>query len=94
MSNTTKGKMIYARAKADPILAAVMADIHRTAQKPPAGYLTREQWAGKWRLKSTSQANEYLTRAVKIGILVEKRFRVVSKGRMTTMAHYGPPPKR
>ena len=94
MSSICKKKLMYTRAKADPILAAVMQDIHRTAQKPPPGYLTREQWAKKWRLKSTSQANEYLTRAVKIGILVEKRFRVISKGRLTTMAHYGPPPKR
>ena len=32
MSSICKKKLMYTRAKADPILAAVMQDIHRTAQ--------------------------------------------------------------
>jgi hypothetical protein len=90
MSERCRKKLMYTRAKGDPILAAVMADIHRTAVKPPPGFLTREQWAKKWKLKSMEQAWQYLQRAMKIGMLVERRYRVVTKGRLMTMAHYGP----
>ena len=90
MSSVCKKKLMYTRAKADPILAAVMADIHRTAQKPPPGFRTCEQWAVKWGLKSRERAMLYIRRAEKLGLLVEKRFRVITKGRLTTLSHYGP----
>ena len=32
----------------------------------------------------------YIRRAEKLGLLVEKRFRVITKGRLTTLSHYGP----
>jgi hypothetical protein len=87
-------KLLYTRFGADPVLRAVMADIHRQAVKPDKGFLTREQWAAKWGLAANHQASLYVDRAVKIGILVKKQFRVITKGRMRLLDHFGPPDKR
>ena len=37
MSKTSKHKMVWARKSVDPILKAVMAAIHQTAETPPKG---------------------------------------------------------
>jgi len=87
-------KLLYSRVGNDPILKAVMADIHMKAVQPDKGFLTREQWAKKWGLAANHQAALYVDRAVKIGILVKKQFRVITKGRMRLLDHFGPPPKR
>lgn len=87
-------KLLYTRFGSDPVLRAVMADIHMQAVQPDKGFLTREQWAKKWGLAANHQASLYVDRAVKIGILVKKRFRVITKGRMRLLDHFGPPPSR
>ena len=87
-------KLLYTRFGTDPVLKAVMADIHLQAVKPDKGFLTREQWATKWGLAANHQASLYVDRAVKIGILVKKQFRVITKGRMRLLDHFGPPDKR
>ena len=84
-------KLLYSRIGNDPILKAVMADIHKKAVQPDKGFLTREQWAKKWGLAANHQAALYVDRAVKIGILVKKQFRVITKGRMRVLDHFGPP---
>jgi hypothetical protein len=89
-----KKKLLYTRIGTDPVLRAVMADIHRQAVQPDKGFLTREQWATKWGLAANHQASLYVDRAVKIGILVKKQFRVITKGRMRLLDHFGPPDKR
>ena len=85
-------KLLYSRVGNDPVLKAVMADIHMKAVQPDKGFLTREQWATKWNLAANHQASLYVDRAVKIGVLVKKRFRVITKGRMRLLDHIGPPP--
>jgi hypothetical protein len=85
-------KLLYSRVGNDPVLKAVMADIHMKAVQPDKGFLTREQWATKWGLAANHQASLYVDRAVKIGVLVKKRFRVITKGRMRLLDHFGPPP--
>ena len=92
---SSKGKkLLYSRVGSDPILRAVMADINMSAVKPDKGFLTCEQWAKKWKLAAGHQARIYLARAMKIGAVVKKRFRVVTKGRLRLMDHFGPPPKK
>lgn len=90
----SKNRMVHSRLAMDSIIKAVMADIHKTSQKPPKGYMTRDQWAAKWGFRCSHQASLYIGRALKIGVLVEKSYRIVTKtGRMRIVKHYGPPPK-
>lgn len=86
-------KLLYNRIGNDPVLKAVLADIHKTAVKPDPGFLTREQWALKWAMGSNHTASVYLERALKIGVLVKRRFRIVTKGRLRLVDHFGPPDK-
>jgi hypothetical protein len=92
---TTKSKrvLMHNRIDTDEILRAVLSDIHRSAEKPPPGYLTRQQWATKWKLKAAGTAEVYLLHAVKIGKLQRLDFRIVTKKRLRKMAHFGPPTK-
>lgn len=87
-------KLLYTRASSDPVLLAVMAEINRSAVKPDKGFLTREQWQHKWKLGAAHTASVYIERAIKIGVLVKKRFRIVTKKRLRLVDHFGPPPKR
>lgn len=92
---TRKGnKLLYTRASADPVLSAVMADINMGAVKPDKGFLTREQWQHKWKLGAAHTASIYIERAIKIGVLVKKRFRIVTKKRLRLVDHFGPPPRK
>ena len=86
-------KLLYNRIGNDSVLRAVLADINKTAVKPDPGFLTREQWAKKWAMGSNHTASVYLERALKIGVVVKKRFRIVTKGRLRLVDHFGPPDK-
>lgn len=81
--------MAYRRAN-DPVLAAVLAEINQSAVKPDPGFLKRDDWAKRWKL-TTSQAAIYLKRAVASKILVVRRFRVITNGRLRLLDHFGPP---
>lgn len=82
-------RMAY-RRNTDPILSAVIAEINKSAVKPDPGFLRREDWAKRWKL-TESQARIYLCHALKSGILITRRFRVITNGRLRMMDHYGPP---
>jgi Fic family protein len=88
--------MLYTRVGNDPVLLAVMAEINRSAVKPPKGYLTRDQWAAKWKLKAGHTASIYIKKALDLGVLVKARYRVLigKTGRLRTLDHYGPPPRK
>tara|TARA_R110000868_G_scaffold369065_2_gene632300 strand:+ start:55 stop:345 length:291 start_codon:yes stop_codon:yes gene_type:complete len=93
----SKKKMLYARTNNDPVLLAVMAEINKSAVKPPKGFLTRDQWAVKWGVKAAHTASIYIKKAVKLGVLVKARYRILTGtgGRLRAVDHYGPPiPKR
>ena len=81
-------RMAYRRAT-DPVLCAVLAEINKSAVKPDPGFLKREDWAERWNM-TTSQAKIYITRALKSGILVKRRFRVITNGRLRLLDHFGP----
>ena len=86
-------KLLYARTVSEPILKAVLADINKSAQKPDAGFRTREGWAILWGIHS-NHAERYIRHAIKIGKLERRDFRIVTKTRLRLMAHFGPPSKR
>jgi len=85
-------RMAY-RRNADAILSAVLAEINKSAVKPDPGFLKREDWCKKWKL-SQAQGRIYLTKAVKLNILEIRRFRVITKGRLRLLDHYGPPSRK
>ena len=72
----------------DAVLRAVLAEIHKTVQKPDKGFLTIRQWAERWGYKNV-QAGRIILRAVSVGILQRKNFRVCTNGRVRVMGHYG-----
>ena len=86
-----KARLLYARTDVDDVLKAVLAEIHKSAQLPDPGFLTRSQWSVKWRI-SPAMVDRYVRIAIKGGVLVERSFRVITKGRMRLMRHFGPPP--
>ena len=84
-------KLLYTRTVSEPILKAVLADINKSAQKPEPGFRTREQWAKLWGIGNSAHAAKYIERAVQIGKLVRRDYRIVTKTRLRLMAHFGPP---
>jgi hypothetical protein len=82
-------RMAY-RRNDDAILSAVLAEINKSAVNPDPGFMKREAWFKKWKL-SQAQGRIYLTKAVKMGILEIRRFRVITNGRLRALDHYGPP---
>lgn len=90
----SKNRLLYGRMGDDPVLQAVMADIHKKVGIPPKGYMTREQWANKWKINTHDSAKYYIDRALRLGVLQMKRVRIVTKGRIRLMNLYGPPDKR
>jgi hypothetical protein len=86
-----KRKMLHARASLDPILAAVLSEIHKTAEKPGPGFLTRQQWMKKWGFKCHAHTGKYIEKAIKMGLLISRKYRVLSCGRLVLLEHYGPP---
>lgn len=84
-------RMAY-RRNTDPTLSAVIAEINKSAVKPDPGFLRREDWAKRWNM-TESQCRIYLQKAIEAKILIVRRFRVITNGRLRIMDHYGPPDK-
>jgi hypothetical protein len=95
MGNASKGKMVWGRKNIDPVLKAVLAEIHKTAQPADKGFYMTSYWCKRWNL-TDAQTLVYLRKAIDAGILEKRMFRVVTHNRLQLMAHYGPPgkPKR
>lgn len=86
-------RLLYARRDLDDVLKSVLAQIHKTVERPDPGFLTRGQWSQKWKM-SPAVTERYLRVAVKSGLLVEREFRVITRGRLRVMSHFGPPDRR
>jgi hypothetical protein len=74
----------------DPLLVKVMQAIHQTAETPPKGFRTIDEWAAKWKVQRSS-ARMMLLKGVKLN-LVEKRtyLRVIRKdAKPYPTAHFG-----
>lgn len=84
-------RMAYRRSD-DPTLSAVIAEINKSAVIADPGFLRREDWAKRWKM-TESQSRIYLQKAVESKILIVRRFRVITNGRLRIMDHYGPPDK-
>lgn len=84
-------RMAYRRAK-DEILAAVISEINKSAVRPDPGFFKRDDWAMRWNM-TNSQATIYLKKALSCGILIKRRFRVITNGRLRLLDHFGPPDK-
>lgn len=74
----------------DPVLMAIMSEIHKTAQKPEPGYKTVRQWAETWGFKP-SRALELINKGIKLGTIQKKVFRVsiFDNKRISPVPHYG-----
>ena len=76
----------------DPVLKAVLAEIHKSVQKPDAGFLTIDQWSQHWGYAHV-QTSRLIQIAIKAKILERRDFRVSTHNRVRLMAHYGKPNK-
>lgn len=85
-------RMAYRRDK-DPVLSAVFAEINNSAVKPDPGFLKRDDWAERWQM-TASQASIYIAQALRSGILVRRRFRVITNGRLRVLDHFGLPEQK
>jgi hypothetical protein len=92
MGNASKGKMVWGRKNIDPVLKAVLAEIHKTAQPADKGFYMTSYWCKRWNL-TDAQTLTYIRKAIETGILEKRMFRVITHGRLQMMAHYGPPDK-
>jgi Fic family protein len=77
------------RRKLDPLLAVVMAAIHRKPEAVPPGYHTIDQWAKRWDVSRT-MATKYIHKAVEIGLMDKKSYLVMCRkdARPYPTAHY------
>jgi hypothetical protein len=62
----------------DEVFQAIIAEINKSEQPAPPGFLTRDEWGERWGLKRTA-TDRYLSNAVKSGILV----RIILRRRLT-----------
>jgi hypothetical protein len=74
----------------DPVLMAIMSEIHKTAEKPQPGYKTVREWGQTWGFKP-SRALELLNKGIKFGTIQKKTFRVsmFDGKRIAPVPHYG-----
>ena len=79
--------MVHSRRRLDPVLAEILASIHKTADTIPPGFMTINQWAARWKLVH-GQARIYVIQAMQAGIMERKRFRTITKGRLVLIDHY------
>lgn len=75
--------------KPDALLLRVMREIHKTAETPEKGFRTIEGWGKHWGL-GRSRTREYILKALELGLMEERPFRIST--RATSMpypiAHY------
>jgi hypothetical protein len=83
-----RNPMMYRKANIDPVLLRIVSEINKSAQKPERGFMTSHRWRERWSCNYTT-ARAYIMRAVKSGILIEKTFRILCKGRLRLVKHYG-----
>jgi NOL1/NOP2/fmu family ribosome biogenesis protein len=78
------------RKQPDPVLMAIMSEIHKTVEKPLPGYKTIRQWAETWGYKP-SRALELINKGIKFGTIQKKTFRVsmFDGKRIAPVPHYG-----
>jgi len=86
----SQGKMIKIT---DDVLKAIISEIHNRAEKPPAGFLSIDEWEVRWKCKR-SCAKRYLNIGVKMGILKRIELRRLNAGFVRHAPYYGPVTKK
>ena len=81
---STHGKNIKVN---DAMLAAIVAAIHKRAEKPPAGFYSLEDWQKRWKCKS-SCAKRYLNEGIRLGIVERITLRHSYAGKYVRQAPY------
>lgn len=72
------------------LLRRLRSAIQKQAEEIPEGWKTANQWSGEWGL-SPNAAGLVLGRAVKLGLMEHKKFRIDTKTRGNyPTAHYRP----
>jgi Fic family protein len=74
----------------DATLAAIIAELHNRAEKPPPGFHPLEEWERRWKVKR-SAVKKYLNEGVKMGMLERITLRHSYAGKYVRRApYYGP----
>jgi len=75
--------------KVDPLLAQVMAAIHRKIDAVPEGFRTIDDWAKHWGVSRT-MATKYVHKGVEIGLMETKKYLTLCRkdARPYPTAHY------
>ena len=77
----------------DSMLAAIVAEIHNRAEKPPAGFFTLEEWQKRWKCKS-SCAKRYLNKGIELGLMERILLRHSYEGKYVRQAPYFGPVRK
>jgi Fic family protein len=78
----------------DATLAAIIAEIHKRAEKAPPGFFPLEHWENRWGCKR-SAVKKYLNAGVTMGILERITLRHSYDGKYVRRApYYGPASKK
>lgn len=77
----------------DAMLAAIVAEIHNRAEKPPEGFHTLEDWQKRWGCKM-SCAKRYLNEGIKLGLIERIMLRHSYAGKYVRQAPYFGPARK
>jgi len=72
----------------DETLQAIVSELQNQAETPPPGFLTRDEWSKRWKLKRTATAR-YLEDGVKTGVLVVVHLRRDLGAYVRRVPHWG-----
>lgn len=86
----SQGKLVKVT---DSMLAAIIAEIHKKADKAPPGFLSLDEWEARWKCKR-SCAKRYLNIGVKAGLLERIELRRLNGGFVRRAPYYGPARKK
>ena len=77
----------------DSMLAAIVAELHKRADKAPPGFHPLEEWERRWKCKR-SAVKKYLTAGVQMGILERIVLRHSYDGKYVRRAPYFGPVRK
>ena len=71
----------------DPVLSAILTELHKTEEKVPEGFFTAKQWQKTWNCSKT-----HTTRLIKFALsknlMCVRKFRIAFNDRTRPTEHY------